>query len=146
MINLVILCSNCFACRHFRRQEIQKQWLQFGIIPNLASEVGCFSIITSMQIPHVLSFDFAIAKASSISFSCWLMQTWRQKHIKGEIEFSLSIKSLPQLTCLWAFLWPSCVGWSIGLQHRSQISPWRLEQSSLYRHSPYEWSRKDYYQ
>lgn len=75
MANLIILFSNCFACLHFRIQVRQKQWLQFGRIPNRRSR-GDFSITTSKHTPHVLSLDRATAKDNSISCSCCLMHSW----------------------------------------------------------------------
>jgi hypothetical protein len=78
MTNLIILFSNCFACRHFRIQVRQKQWLQFGSIPKRCSRGG-FSITTSKQTPHVLSLERATAKDSSISCSCCLMHSCNSK-------------------------------------------------------------------
>lgn len=95
--HLIILFSNCFACRHFRIQVRQKQWLQFGSIPKRCS-FGGFSITTSKQTPHVLSLDRATAKANSISCSCCLMHSWKHQiqyfskviHVKfGQNEHSI---------------------------------------------------------
>lgn len=89
MANLIILFSNCFACRHFLMQVRQKQWLQFGSIPKRCSRGG-FSITTSKQTPHVLSLERATAKDNSISCSCCLMHSCNSK---SNISQVLHVKS-----------------------------------------------------
>ena len=74
---LTILCSNCLACLQVLRHARQKQWLQLGMMPNLASDFG-FSMMTSMQMPQVLSLERATAKDKSMSASNWLMQDWNK--------------------------------------------------------------------
>jgi len=66
---LMILLSNCLAWRHFLMQVKQKQWLQFGNIPNLCSRED-FSIIVSKQTPQDFSLLRWMAKDNSISASC----------------------------------------------------------------------------
>lgn len=96
---LIILFSNCLACRHLRMHAKQKQWLQLGKMPKHCS-IEDFCRMTSKQMPQTFSLERAIAKESSMSRSCCWMQS---------------------CVCFFRSSWLN--GWRAGRVHKSQTSP-----------------------